>query len=46
MRKAIIKIDSQIAGWLTQDDEGYHFEYEIQLNIHPNVYSLTTTGAK
>jgi serine/threonine-protein kinase HipA len=27
MRKAIIKMDIQMAGWLTQDDEGYHFEY-------------------
>ena len=27
MRKAIIKIDTQMAGWLTQDDKGYHFEY-------------------
>lgn len=27
MRKAIIKIDTQMAGWLTQDDDGYHFEY-------------------
>ena len=27
MRKAIIKMDTQIAGWLTQDDIGYHFEY-------------------
>lgn len=28
MRKAVIKMDTQIAGWLTQDDEGYHFEYD------------------
>ncbi len=27
MRKAIIKIDTQLSGWLTQDDKGYHFEY-------------------
>ncbi len=27
MRKAIIKLNTQIAGWLTQDDQGYHFEY-------------------
>jgi hypothetical protein len=27
MRKAIIEIDTQLAGWLTQDDNGYHFEY-------------------
>jgi serine/threonine-protein kinase HipA len=28
MRKAIIKVDTQMAGWLTQDDNGYHFEYD------------------
>lgn len=28
MRKATIKIGSRIAGWLTQDENGYHFEYE------------------
>ena len=28
MRKAIIKMDKQIAGSLTQDDKGYHFEYD------------------
>jgi serine/threonine-protein kinase HipA len=28
MRKAIIKMDTQIAGLLTQDDNGYHFEYD------------------
>jgi serine/threonine-protein kinase HipA len=28
MRKAIIKIDTQMAGRLTQDDNGYHFEYD------------------
>ncbi len=27
MRKAMIKMDTQMAGWLTQDDKGYHFEY-------------------
>jgi len=28
MRKAIIKVDTKMAGWLTQDDNGYHFEYD------------------
>jgi serine/threonine-protein kinase HipA len=27
MRRALVKVDTQIAGWLTQDDDGYHFEY-------------------
>jgi len=29
MRKAEIKIHGTTAGWLSQDDEGYHFSYEL-----------------
>lgn len=28
MRKAEIKIQDTIAGWLTQDENGYHFAYD------------------
>lgn len=28
MRKAEIKLYDTTAGWLTQDEEGYHFEYD------------------
>ena len=28
MRKAEIKIHDQTAGWLSQDEEGYHFIYD------------------
>lgn len=28
MRKAVIKMDQNVAGYLTQDANGYHFEYE------------------
>lgn len=28
MRKASIKIENQLAGWLSQDEQGYHFEYD------------------
>jgi serine/threonine-protein kinase HipA len=28
MRKAAIKIEDQLAGWLTQDEQGYHFVYD------------------
>ncbi len=28
MRKAEIKMHDNIAGWLTQDEDGYHFEYD------------------
>lgn len=27
MRKAAIKVGNQLAGWLTQDGQGYRFEY-------------------
>ena len=27
MRRAAIKIENQLAGWLTQDEQGYHFVY-------------------
>lgn len=47
MRKAIIKIDLQIAGWLTQDDNGYHFEYDKaylnQRNARPVSLTLPLT---
>lgn len=28
MRKAEIKVNDKPAGWLTQDENGYHFRYE------------------
>lgn len=28
MRKAVVKMNSQVAGWLTQDEYGYHFVYD------------------
>ena len=28
MRKAAIKIGEQLAGWLIQDEQGYHFVYD------------------
>ena len=28
MSRAAIKIDGTIAGWLTQDEDGYHFVYD------------------
>lgn len=43
MRKAEIKIKDLTAGWLTQDDNGYHFQYDPEyLNLpDPEVISLT-----
>jgi serine/threonine-protein kinase HipA len=43
MRKANIKIEKQIAGILSQDDQGYHFEYDktyLDL-VDPKPVSLT-----
>lgn len=43
MRKAEIKIHDQTAGWLTQDEEGYHFQYDptyLALD-HPEPVSKT-----
>ena len=29
MRKAEIRVNDKIAGWLSQDENGYHFQYDI-----------------
>jgi len=43
MRKAEIKINNTTAGWLVQDENGYHFNYDpTYLAIqHPSPVSLT-----
>lgn len=43
MRKAIIKMDTQIAGWLIQDENGYHFKYDPAYlsQTNPKPISLT-----
>lgn len=43
MRKAEIKIGTVTAGWLTQDDNGYHFQYDSEyLKFQdPEVVSIT-----
>jgi serine/threonine-protein kinase HipA len=43
MRKAEIKMYDKTAGWLTQDENGYHFIYdEAYLKLeHPQSVSLT-----
>lgn len=43
MRKANIKVENQLAGILTQNDEGYHFEYDkVYLSQeNPKPVSLT-----
>ena len=39
MRKAAIKVGDELAGWLTQEEDGYHFRYDqryiAQLDAKP-----------
>lgn len=43
MRRAIVKINTHLAGWLTQDDNGYHFEYDKAYLKQPNVKPISLT---
>ncbi len=43
MRKAIIKIDSIPAGWLTQDENGYRFEYDMAYLSLPDARAVSLT---
>ena len=43
MRKAAIKIEDQLAGWLTQDEQGYHFVYDKAYAARPNVRPVSLT---
>ncbi len=43
MRKAAIKIDDQVAGWLTQDDQGFHFVYDQNYIVQKDVRSVSLT---
>jgi serine/threonine-protein kinase HipA len=43
MRKAAIKIDDQLAGWLSQDEHGYHFVYNKAYAEQPNVRPVSLT---
>ncbi len=43
MRKAIVKIDTRTAGWLTQDDNGYHFEYAKAYLAKPDAKPVSLT---
>lgn len=38
MRKAEIKILDLTAGWLTQDEDGYHFVYDPASVRQPGLY--------
>ncbi len=43
MRKAAIRIDDQLAGWLTQDERGYHFEYDKAYAAQPDARPVSLT---
>jgi len=43
VRKAAIKIEDQLAGWLTQDAQGYHFVYDKAYAVQPYVRPVTLT---
>ena len=43
MRKAAIKIEYQLAGWLTQDEQGYHFVYDQAYAAQPGARPVSLT---
>lgn len=43
MRRAIVKIEDQLAGWLTQDELGYHFVYDSTYAKLPNAKPVSLT---
>ncbi|MFO0449186.1 MAG: HipA N-terminal domain-containing protein [Pseudomonadota bacterium] len=43
MRKAAIKIEDQLAGWLTHDERGYHFVYDKAYAAQANARPVSLT---
>jgi serine/threonine-protein kinase HipA len=43
MRKAVILIDEQLAGWLRQDEHGYYFIYDKAYIHKPNARPVSLT---
>lgn len=43
MRKALIKVTEHAAGWLTQDENGYHFEYAKEYLALKNAKPVSLT---
>lgn len=43
MRKAAIKIEDQLAGWLIQDAQGYHFVYDQAYVALPGARPVSLT---
>jgi serine/threonine-protein kinase HipA len=43
VRKAVVKIGDQLAGWLTQDEQGYHFAYNMAYTEKPAARPVSLT---
>jgi len=43
VRNAAITIKDQLAGWLTQDEQGYHFVYDKAYAAKPNALPVSLT---
>lgn len=43
MRKAAIKIEEHVAGWLTQDEDGYRFAYRPEYVVLPGARPVSLT---
>ncbi|MFM7399593.1 MAG: HipA N-terminal domain-containing protein [Bacteroidota bacterium] len=43
MRKAIVKIEDKLAGWLTQDEHGCHFAYDRAYAVQPDARPVSLT---
>jgi serine/threonine-protein kinase HipA len=43
LRKAAIKIEGQLAGWLTEDEHGYHFVYDDSYRTSQNARPVSLT---
>ncbi|SDC04602.1 HipA N-terminal domain-containing protein [Williamwhitmania taraxaci] len=43
MRKAEVRIGHTTAGWLTQNEDGYHFAYDADYMKSPNAEAISLT---
>jgi serine/threonine-protein kinase HipA len=43
VRRAVVKIGDQLAGWLTQDEQGYHFAYDRTYAAQPAARPVSLT---
>ncbi len=43
MRKAAVKIENRVAGWLIQDEQGYHFVYDMMYAAQQDARPVSLT---